>query len=131
MLHAQVPQPAAEGGAQLPVAEHLLPATAPHTAPHPPTNTCIRTRQPTHPHLHPHPGQRTCEPSLAAMSAAFRARAKCSVSAARVAPPATPVTARATLPRQANARKARGKRGEANSTAMPAGVSGGQCCVSS
>ena len=61
-----------------------------------------------------------CEPSLAAMSAALRCRAKCMVSAARVAPPATPVTARASEPRQASRRKAAGKRGEASSMAMPA-----------
>ena len=41
------------------------------------------------------------------------------VSAMRVAPPATPVTARQMLPRQAISRKAPGNSGEASSSARP------------
>ena len=66
-----------------------------------------------------------CDCSFAAMSAALLCLAKCCVSAALVAPPATPVTARARLPRHAMARKARGKSGDARSMAM-AGQGGGE-----
>ena len=63
----------------------------------------------------------SCDASFAAMSAAFCARAKCCVSAARVAPAAHPHSDRAMLPAHANARKylPSSTSGAASSMAIP------------
>lgn len=67
--------------------------------------------------LNQEPG-RTCEQELEQASSVSGLAC---VSAMRVAPPATPVTAREMLPRQASSRKAPGSSGEASSSARPEG----------